>query len=78
MDLNVYIFADTPSRRCFIMMAIESLRVLRVHCLILLLSQANSYGRLNTPCFNWVLPDEKDSLGLLDNSGNSREFVGRK
>ena len=61
------------------MTAIERLRVSQVHCLVnLLASQANSYGGLSTPCFNQVFPDKKNSLGLLDHSGNPREFVGLK
>ena len=37
---------------------------------------ANSYGRLSTLYFNRVHPDDNNSLGLLDHSGNPREFVG--
>ena len=58
-------------------MATERLRALRVHCLLILLaSEVNSYGGLSMPCYNRVLPNEKNSLRLLDYSMNPREHVG--
>ena len=65
------IFADAPDGCSFIMMESERLRVLQVHHLLILLAcHANSYGWLSTPCFNRVLPDEKNSLRLLDHYAN--------
>ena len=71
--IDQHVIVHAPFGHSFILMAIERQCVLQVHhLLILLVCQASSYGGLSSPCFNQVLPDEMNSLGLLGHSGNTR------
>ena len=48
---------------------VTSNRLGTVRLIILFVNQANSYGRPEYSIFNWVHPNEKNSLKLLDHSG---------